>query len=386
VRSSFTRTYNLIKQGMELPAPVHKDLHINMEKLERLARDLMEVDDLIKGILSAEATDEDYDKEYEAAEEYQDKIGALRFEFTEFLSKGQVVQGAVSEVGSAGSIRRKFKLPKVELKKFGGELKEWLGFWSQFKRIHDDADVEVEDKFHFLLQSMVPGSRAQKVVESYPPTAANYPKAIEALKDRFGRDDLLIEVYVRELHKLTTLKKRPILQLYDDLESLLRSLESLDVTSDKFAAMLLPLVESCLPEDVLRTWQRTTSAQRGSGVKVTSEILLKSLLEFLRGEVEGEQKISMAQAGYGTNSQNKIKKRTQGEDIPTAAGLFHADKEKCNKSSCVFCSKGHEGKDCIIAQSMSLNDKKEKLSSKDVVLCAFARTMLQNFASRLSSV
>ncbi|GBM08091.1 hypothetical protein AVEN_123002-2 [Araneus ventricosus] len=44
--------------------------------------------------------------------------------------------------------------------------------------------------------------------------------------------------------------------LYDQLESHLRALDTLGRSKEKFADFLSPLVESCLPEDVLRAWER----------------------------------------------------------------------------------------------------------------------------------
>jgi len=49
---------------------------------------------------------------------------------------------------------------------------------------------------------MVPGTRARDLVEGYPQTDDNYAKVIKALNERFGKDKLLIQVYVRELLKL----------------------------------------------------------------------------------------------------------------------------------------------------------------------------------------
>lgn len=43
-------------------------------------------------------------------------------------------------------------LPKIELKKFNGDLLEWLGFWSQFSKIHEDSSMAPEDKFQYLIQ------------------------------------------------------------------------------------------------------------------------------------------------------------------------------------------------------------------------------------------
>ncbi|UYV62253.1 AQR [Cordylochernes scorpioides] len=82
-----------------------------------------------------------------------------------------------SEVSFASSSHhRTVKLPKIELKKFTGEIKDWLG-WS-------------------------PGTRASKLVYSYPLTAENYPKVIYNLTERFGRSELLQQIYVRDLNRL----------------------------------------------------------------------------------------------------------------------------------------------------------------------------------------
>ncbi|GBM65297.1 hypothetical protein AVEN_15377-1 [Araneus ventricosus] len=84
------------------------------------------------------------------------------------------------------SEKRKFKLPKIELKKFDGDAKDYLIFWSQFRKIHEDASIPNEDKFQYLLQAVVPKSKAAPVVESFPATADNYQKAISQLQERFG--------------------------------------------------------------------------------------------------------------------------------------------------------------------------------------------------------
>ncbi|GFY30102.1 integrase catalytic domain-containing protein [Trichonephila clavipes] len=77
---------------------------------------------------------------------------------------------------------------------------------------------------------------------------------------RFGQEDVLIQVYVRELLKLVLqnaeVNKVNLSSLYDKIEAQLRALESLGVTKEKYAAMLFPLVESCLPAEILRAWER----------------------------------------------------------------------------------------------------------------------------------
>ncbi|GFU26418.1 hypothetical protein TNCV_3510341 [Trichonephila clavipes] len=43
---------------------------------------------------------------------------------------------------------------------------------------------------------MEPKSKAERLVLSFPATAENYPKAIDQLKERFGREDLLVQIYI----------------------------------------------------------------------------------------------------------------------------------------------------------------------------------------------
>lgn len=102
----------------------------------------------------------------------------------------------------------------------------WLPFWSQFEKIHSDPDLHDSDKFAYLVQHMKVGSRAKVFIESYPVTFKNYEKAVSALRERFGKPELLIEVYVRELIKLiiSNVKaenrdKLPLEKLYDKIEA-----------------------------------------------------------------------------------------------------------------------------------------------------------------------
>ncbi|GFX57309.1 transposable element Tc1 transposase [Trichonephila clavipes] len=85
----------------------------------------------------------------------------------------------------------------------------------------------------------------------------NYLKVIDHLKSRFGRKDLLIEVYIRDILALVNNKSAiKLTDLYDKLDSYLRALETLNVTTSNYAKMLYPVVESCLPAEVLKAWDR----------------------------------------------------------------------------------------------------------------------------------
>ncbi|GFX06289.1 uncharacterized protein TNCV_505091 [Trichonephila clavipes] len=125
-----------------------------------------------------------------------------------------------------------------------GEAKDFLAFWSQFQKIHNDESIAEEDKMQYLLQSVDPKSKAERLVLSFPAMAENYPKAIDQLKERFGREDLLVQIYVRELLNLVMKNadsgraKTDLSTLYDELEGKSRSLESLGRTQENMETSL----------------------------------------------------------------------------------------------------------------------------------------------------
>ena len=149
------------------------------------------------------------------------------------------------------------------------------------------------------MQSIEPESRAWDVISSFPPSDKNYTEAINNLKERFGLDDILVEVYVRDmlsliLQNVTKGKEEfSLSSLYDKLSSQMRALETLEVTTDTCVAMLLPLVESCLPSDLLRVWKRSGSTEKKESNNKSKD-MLDALMNFLKREVQNEERINIA--------------------------------------------------------------------------------------------
>ncbi|GFQ79558.1 transposable element Tc1 transposase [Trichonephila clavata] len=104
---------------------------------------------------------------------------------------------------------------------------------SIFCWVHEDKNLREEDKFQYLPTSLKPKTKARDIAESYPPSKGNYLKVIDHFKSRFGRKDLLIEVYIRDLLALVNNESAiKLTDLYDKLGSDLRALETLNVTSN----------------------------------------------------------------------------------------------------------------------------------------------------------
>ncbi|GBO13947.1 hypothetical protein AVEN_96834-1 [Araneus ventricosus] len=188
--TSFTVCAKKIEGELIKEVPELKQLSILKsqisDKFARLDTCQTEITNLI---LKVEDAEQAYEEDFLSAEKYRDKYIELCSQIEQMCWKDSSTKDL--------SKKRKFKLPKIELKKFDGDSKDYLTFWSQFRKIHEDSSIPNEDKFQYLLQAVVPKSKADRVVESFPATADNYPKAISQLQERFGRDDLLVQIYVR---------------------------------------------------------------------------------------------------------------------------------------------------------------------------------------------
>lgn len=384
----FTKKYNELEECWK-EFPINKEnIIINYKQLEDKYDRISHLDGMIKEIPEFFNMDEnELEKEMEEMEFYRDIIYSVKEKCDNLVNKvyteGSEVKTS-SFCGNSDDKKRSFKLPKLEQKRFDGDVKKWIGFWGQFRKIHEDDSIDEEDKFQYLIQATEVGTPARHLVESFPPSRKNYGQAITQLKARFGRDEFLIEVYVRELLNLVLNQAKSkasisLSLLYDNLETQLRALESLGVTSDKYAAMLYPLAESSLPEDTLKAWERHRVSNKdflalqGSTTETsTSPDHLKLLLNFLRLEAESEERIKLAQSCFGEGSAAKSVKKvttngakvTEKAHLPTAANMFSSTKGEV-KYYCIFCDKNsHRSQDCFRAKKLSLTERRNIVYKK----------------------
>ncbi|OXA42523.1 ATP-dependent RNA helicase glh-3 [Folsomia candida] len=370
IRAMMTRTVNELDEEM---TKEDKDKDVLIVKLKKLIELTDTAVDLDKQVLDAildneELTEEDYLEESRSIDGYNDKCRFVRHKVEKFLGpeRSSSPTNSSYSTASGGLLKKNYKLPKIELMKFDGEIKNWLEWWAQFKKIDEDEDLHVTDKFHYLVQSMVSGSKAADLIRSYPKTDANYPKAMGALKERYGKEDILVDLYTKELAQFLFEKERLSLEkFYDRLQTQLQALESLGVKSERDTLFLRPIIETCLPKEIFNAWYRSPLYQE-DGAKVNPpRSRLDYLMQFVRQEVEREAKLKMFIGGDSSGKSKKEKYENHGkkkDSIPTAAGLFVAQ-----SSNCVFCSKSnHPSTECYRADRMSCSEKSDLIRSQNL--------------------
>jgi len=145
-----------------------------------------------------DSTEAEFEAEYAQVNKYIDEYTDV---MTQIEAKSRLKEDNADNVSVvAGSgISSKYRLPKLELQKLTGDVKVRLGFWSPFSSIHHGKKNSDQEKFQCLIQSTVLKTFAREVVASFPASDWNYPKVVDYIKSRFGNEDVLREVYVRDL-------------------------------------------------------------------------------------------------------------------------------------------------------------------------------------------
>ncbi|GFS93150.1 putative RNA-directed DNA polymerase from transposon X-element [Trichonephila clavipes] len=112
---------------------LYKQLQDKFSRLETIHKEIFDL------LLTSHDLKDTYQEDFSKAEEYRDKFRQI-FSILEASQEQEIL---VSEENNSVQ-KRKFKLPKLELRKFSGEPKDYLAFWSQFKKIHMDATIAEE--------------------------------------------------------------------------------------------------------------------------------------------------------------------------------------------------------------------------------------------------
>ncbi|KRY07195.1 hypothetical protein T12_10619, partial [Trichinella patagoniensis] len=146
----------------------------------------------------------------------------------EYLEKDSVTDNRRDTTPNRGAFYH-VNLPKWELPKFDGDVLQFDTFWKQFEdQIHRQPELRDTTKFTYL-QSCLTGN-ALNAIDGLAVTAANYLAAIDILKNRFGRRDLVIQTHIRKLLDTTPCNDASLKtsrKFYDEIVLHIRALEAL---------------------------------------------------------------------------------------------------------------------------------------------------------------
>ena len=150
-------------------------------------------------------SDAAYQAELEATQLFRDEVCVVRDEAAEILirlhektsARSAVEDSRAAETTYYGPRTLQVKLPKLELPHFSGKITEFQCFWDNFEAHVDQSDLPVISKFSYL-SSLLEGE-AKRVICGLAITSANYPIAVEMIKQRFGDEERIISAHINAL-------------------------------------------------------------------------------------------------------------------------------------------------------------------------------------------
>ena len=298
------------------------------ELLEEAQRDYEDV-------LLMNAEEKDIEAEIEQASEYGKKIRSVRTSADVLLEQYCDINSVVPDIpddARSQSETTEAKVPKIELPKFSGDVRAWMGWWEQFDVIVNSTDKADVIKFTYL-RSLVTGEAA-KAISGLSLSSAHYKVALDILKTRFGRPERIIYHHIDDLLNITppkSVKEAPLWELYDKLQTHVRSLEALGISGKQYGVLLTPIILSRLPTELRLEWARTGEGKEGD---------LAYLLDFLKLEISRRER-SQSVVKDDLNSNTKCDKK-QGHMSGSAgallAGSARSGQGAKDDNACLMCN------------------------------------------------
>ena len=340
-------------------------------------------------------TPEQFEEDIEAADKYEaehvKKVLVATRQTTLADGDEDPEQDKFGSCNSHTSNVAEAKLPKLSLPKFSGEVQDWLPFWEQFEAIIDNReDLPVVTKFSYLRETLV--GDAKRAIAGLSLTGVNYKTACDILKERFGRTNKIIFAHVQALLGVAV-PDRPSVEalwiLYSDLQSHIRSLDSLGITGQQYGVILTPLILSRLPAPLRLEWAREgerAETARQAKVKtewsddaqlISWEADLDFLMTFLKREIQRRE----TSQTYDQDGQLDA----PPPPPPAAAAALHVASVRGGQASssgrpsapgrppsgCGLCYKerhSHSTLECPSLTTLSIQEKKERLFAAMVCL------------------
>ncbi|GBM44036.1 hypothetical protein AVEN_124292-1 [Araneus ventricosus] len=339
------------------------------EMLEQLAvesNELKNLDSQIEEFVS----DDKLEKEVKEVAEYTQKIITWKFRATKKIRERTKNVDSLNVPSSCyKESSSNIKLPKLSISKFYGQSSLWLSFWNSFESaIHENDSLSEVSKFNYLKAHL--GGSALSTIEGFALTPENYEIAIKLLKERFGRSDVLINTHLNNLLRICPLKNSDDIvsfrKMFDNIQTEIRSLESLNVLKETYQNLLCPLLLKCLPPDLVLEYNKSMKSDKYE---------INELVDFLSIQLKAKERSLMyaspvsskkekySYPRYDSSSEKINNSRCFSSKRFSSSDLISSE-VKTKTNACIFCNEFHAVGDCNYVLSLSLEQRKKILSKK----------------------
>ncbi|XP_054706547.1 uncharacterized protein LOC129216358 [Uloborus diversus] len=359
IRAAVTKITNAI-EGLIKVDQIHSEpLEEQLNQLHIKAELLKKIDEDIEPLLELE----EYEKELVSAYEYAEKISNTIFRAQRKLKEIKSSNNSQANMSEKLIHETKHvKLPKLNIQKFYGDCTQFYSFYNTFKiSIHENETLSKTEKFNYLKSYL--GGPAANAIAGFEISDENYDSALQILKERFGKKDVIINSHMNKLlnlspvYKITDIPK--LKRIHNEIEVNVRCLSALGLESNSYSAMLLAVVLKIIPHELALEYNRQNK-------KISCVPDINQFLNFLQTEIlTRERTYSCRSKSFESNSKNKNSTLTRQDRQDSASistsGFFVAAK-KGNEAfadkktdNCLFCKKEHDVLNCRLSVEKKRN-------------------------------
>ena len=158
------------------------------------------------------------------------------------------------------------KLQKLEIKSFSGDPKETKSFKDSFEiAVNQRSDIAEVEKFTYLKSFLT--LEASRAVKGLAVTTENYEEALQVLDGRYGNVQIIVNSHFEELTKLPAVHNNDdtakLRELYDKIESNLRSLREIGIQVDTYGYILVAMLKNNLLKEINLLLSRKFDPKKG---------------------------------------------------------------------------------------------------------------------------
>ncbi|XP_049865957.1 uncharacterized protein LOC126378529 [Pectinophora gossypiella] len=268
------------------------------------------------------------------------------------------------------------KLPKLCLAEFDGNILNWHQFWDQFNSNIHSRNLSDVDKLLYLKASL--NGEAQKALDGLETTNKNYQIAVTALKERYGKHNLLIDSHYAALYKIKGAENNneDCRKVLNEVEQHLRVLSSLgeNINHNHLRFMIMEK----FPENIIYELRSKTNADSISDIRKELENIISAKEDACRITRESNKDKHVA---YTVETLHVSNEPVNERSLPFKEdhGNFrferdsrnlqkrnrspvHIYEEKRTKFMCIFCNENHYNDQCTKFKTIA--QRKEKLGNR----------------------
>ncbi|XP_064473785.1 uncharacterized protein LOC135388253 [Ornithodoros turicata] len=232
-RAAVTRTINRLREPRTEEVSF-EDVEVDVEYIVARKATLQDLDSQILALTG----EDQYDQEVQSILEYEQQLEAAITRARRVLRTAGQLTSPVAQSAALGdsshreSTSHSVSLPKLQIPKFGGKLQDWRArFWEHFQAtIHNNGALAPVEKFKYLLCYVT--DEAKRAIDGISLSDA-YQTAVDALKQRFGRTDVLAAEHIDKLLSLRAVQgsreATQLRRLCDEVSRHTRASESLAI-------------------------------------------------------------------------------------------------------------------------------------------------------------